>query len=116
MAAIDLTSERGRWRSLSAVIGSAFAIGISVGAIIPLLSLALEQRGFNAFWIGINTATFPAGVIGFGFFAPRVIARLGTFRAILVSLTLCALAILLFPAIDNYFAWCLIRLAIGAIG
>ncbi len=116
MASVEMMSERSRWQSLAAVIGSAFAVGISVGAVIPLLSLALEQRGTGAFWIGINTAMFPAGVIGFGFLAPRVIARLGTFSAIVLSLTLCALAMLLFPLTDSYLLWCLIRLAIGAIG
>ncbi|MET1025714.1 MAG: MFS transporter [Dongiaceae bacterium] len=116
MASIETMNERDRWQSLAAVIGSAFAVGISVGAIIPLLSLALEQRGLDAFWIGINTAMFPLGVIAFGFLVPRILAKLGTFKAIVISLSLCALAILLFPMSDDYFAWCLIRLGIGAVG
>lgn len=117
MTVLDDTSEmRARNRALFAVIGTAVGVGVSVGAIVPLLSLILEQRGFDAAAIGVNSAMFPLGAVGFSFLVPRIVAWLGLFNAILLSITLTAALMLLFPAIDDYFAWCAIRLAIGCIG
>jgi MFS family permease len=107
---------RSRNRALTAVIGTAFGVGVAVGAVVPLLSLNLEQRGFDAAEIGINAAMFPLGAVAFSFLVPRIVAWLGIFRAIVASVTLTALLMLLFPAIDHYVAWCVIRLAIGCIG
>lgn len=107
---------RNRNRALAAVIGTAFGVGVSVGAVVPLLSLTLEQRGFDATAIGINAAMFPLGAVGFSFLVPRIVASLGLFNAILASITLTAALMLLFPATDDYLAWCAIRLAIGCVG
>jgi MFS family permease len=117
MTALDNPLDaRSRHRALTAVIGTAFGVGVSVGAVVPLLSLNLEQRDFNAFAIGFNAAMFPLGAVGFSFLVPRIVAKLGLFRSIVVSITLTAALMLSFPAIDNYFAWCIIRLLIGCIG
>ncbi len=117
MTILDSTrDDRGRHRALTAVIGTAFGVGIAVGAVVPLLSLNLEQRGFDAAEIGINAAMFPLGAVAFSFLVPRIVAWLGIFRAIVASVTLTALMMLAFPAVDNYFAWCAIRLAIGCVG
>jgi MFS family permease len=113
LASLDSLSRN---RALAAVIGTAFGVGVSIGAIVPLLSLNLEHRGFDAFAIGFNTAMFPLGAVGFSFLVPRIVARLGLFKAILASVTLSAALMLLFPAIDDYFAWCAIRLVIGCVG
>lgn len=117
MTILDDTSEaRLRNRALAAVIGTAFGIGVSVGAVVPLLSLILEHRGFDATAIGLNAAMFPLGAVGFSFLVPRIVAWLGIFRAIVASITLTAALMLLFPATDSFLAWCAIRLVIGCIG
>jgi MFS family permease len=107
---------RSRNLALAAVIGTAFGVGIAVGAVVPLLSLNLEQRGFDAAAIGLNAAMFPLGAVAFSFLVPRIVAWLGIFRAIVASITLTALLMLLFPVTDNYIAWCAIRLVIGCVG
>ena len=112
----DMMETPGRNRALAAVIGTAFGVGVSVGAVVPLLSLNLEQRGFDAAEIGINAAMFPLGAVGFSFLVPRIVAWLGIFNAIVASITLTSALMLLFPAVDDYFAWCAIRLAIGCVG
>lgn len=112
----DTSSARSNNRALSAVIGTAFGVGVSVGAVVPLLSLNLERRGFDAWETGINAAMFPLGAVAFSFLVPRVVARLGIFRAILASVTLTAALMLLFPVLDHYLAWCVIRFVIGCIG
>lgn len=112
----DTIETKDRNRALVAVIGTAFGVGVSVGAIVPLLSLNLEQRGFDATEIGINAAMFPLGAVGFSFLVPRIVAWLGLFNAIVASISLTGALMLLFPAIDDYLAWCVIRLVIGCIG
>ena len=112
----SMMENRDRNRALAAVIGTAFGVGISVGAVVPLLSLNLERRGFDATEIGINAAMFPLGAVAFSFLVPRIVARLGIFRAIVASITLTGALMLLFAALDSYVAWCAIRLVIGCIG
>jgi MFS family permease len=117
MTVLDDTIEsRDRNRALAAVIGTAFGVGVSVGAIVPLLSLNLEQRGFDATEIGVNAAMFPLGAVAFSFLVPRIVAWLGIFNAIVASITLSSALMLLFAVIDDYLAWCAIRLVIGCIG
>jgi MFS family permease len=113
---LETMNIRDRNRALAAVIGTAFGVGVAVGAIVPLLSLNLEKRGFDASEIGINAAMFPLGAVAFSFLVPRIVAWLGIFNAIVASITLTAALMLLFPAVDDYFVWCAIRLAIGCVG
>lgn len=116
MASPDHIAARQRRRALAAIIGTAFGVGISIGAVVPLLSLILEQRGHDAAAIGVNAAMFPVGAVGFSFLVPRIIARLGLFASIVLSVTLTAAGMLLFPLTDDFYAWCAIRLAIGCVG
>jgi MFS family permease len=106
----------GRSRALAAVIGTAFGAGVSFGAVVPLLSLNLEQRGFDAAEIGINIAMSPLGAVCFSILVPRIVAWLGIFNAIVASAVFTAILMLLFPTIDGYIAWCTIRFVIGCIG
>lgn len=113
----DSTSrDAHRRRALTAIIGTAFGVGIAVGAMVPLLALNLEQRGHDATAIGVNAAMFPLGAVGFSFLVPRIIGRLGLFAAIVLSVMLGAAGMLMFPLVDDYYAWCAIRLAIGCVG
>jgi MFS family permease len=112
----DIGARRTRRRSLAGVIGTAFGVGVAVGAVVPLLSLLLEQRGYDAAEIGINAAMSPIGSGCFSILVPRILARLGLLKGIIGSIALTAALILLFPATGDYFAWCVIRLVIGCIG
>ncbi len=105
-----------RKQSLAAIIGTAFGVGVAVGAIVPLVSLSLARDGYNAVMIGINSAMLPIAVILMGPLMPRIIARLGTLRSVYFGLGITALCVLLFPALPNYYAWCAIRFVIGLAG
>lgn len=112
----DIGIRRARQRGLAGVIGTAFGVGVAVGAVVPLLSLLLEQRGYNAAEIGINAAMAPVGSGCFSLLVPRILSRLGLLKGIILSLTVTAALMLLFPVVDNYFIWCIIRFATGCIG
>lgn len=109
----DTLTPAQRKQSLAAIIGTAFGVGVAVGAIVPLVSLSLERDGYNALMIGINSAMLPVAVILMGPLMPRIIARLGALSSVYLGLGLAALCVLLFPAIPNYYAWCVIRFIIG---
>src|SRR5215813_6614079 len=109
----DTLTPAQRRQSLAAIIGTAFGVGVAVGAIVPLVSLSLAARGYNALTIGINSAMLPIAVILMGPLMPRIIARLGALRSVYLGLGIAALSVLLFPALPNYYAWCAIRFVIG---
>ena len=112
----DTLTPAQRRQSLAAIIGTAFGVGIAVGAIVPLVSLSLSRDGYNALMIGINSAMLPIAVILMGPLMPWIIARLGTLRSVYLGLGITALCVLLFPAFPNYYAWCAIRFVIGLAG
>ena len=59
MTDVESSAAMARRRALAAVIGTAFGVGISIGAVVPLLALNLELRGYDAAAIGANAAMFP---------------------------------------------------------
>jgi len=115
MSADTLTSTQ-RKQSLAAIIGTAFGVGVAVGAIVPLVSFSLARDGYNALLIGINSALLPMAVVLMGPLMPWIIARLGAARSVYLGLGITAVCVLLFPAIPNYYAWCGIRFVIGLAG
>src|SRR4030095_13314671 len=113
----DTLTPAQRKQSLAAIIGTAFGVGVAVGAIVPLVSLSLARDGYNALMIGINSAMLPIAVILMGPLMPRIIARLGTLRSFYFGLGITALCVLLFPVFQgSYYAWCGIRFVIGLAG
>ena len=112
--ALSEFSTAQRWRSLIAVIGSVFGVGVSFGALVPLMSLTLERRGIDSTVIGLNSSMFPLAVVLVTPFLPRVAARIGTFMSLLLGLAVSIAAILLLPILPQLWAWFVLRFLIGA--
>ena len=112
MAIATFTPQQ-RLRSLAAVIGTAFGVGAAIAAVVPLLANALQRDGYSATAIGVNAMMFPVAVIAIGPFVPRIIARFGPLRSIYGGLGIAAAAVLLFPAMPDIYAWCVIRFVVG---
>jgi MFS family permease len=109
-------SSAQRTRSLVAVIAAALSVGIAVGAMVPLISLRLEAQGYSNTLIGINGAMFPIGLLAIGNWLPRILRFLGPLRAVYIGVGVTSASVLLLPVLDNYVAWCLLRLGAGAAG
>jgi MFS family permease len=109
----DTLTRTQRIQSLTAIISTAFGVGVAVGAVVPLVSESLAQEGYDRVMIGINSAMLPLAVMLMGPLMPRIMARLGTMHAIYLGLGVAAGSVLLFPAIRDYYAWCGIRFLIG---
>ncbi|HVG82220.1 MAG TPA: MFS transporter [Methylomirabilota bacterium] len=103
-----------RWRSLIAVIASVFGVGVSFGALVPLMSLILEERGVDTALIGLNSAMFPVAVLLVTPFLPRLAAWLGTLPSMLLGLAITVGAVLLLPVLPQLWAWFALRFVIGA--
>ncbi len=114
--AVDF-SPRQRLLSLSAVISGALAVGLGIGALIPLMALLLEARGVDSWLIGGNGAMVPLAILLFGPLLPRIIARLGTLRSMYFGFGLFSAAVLLLPTTDSLPVWFLLRFLSGiAVG
>jgi MFS family permease len=109
----DTLTRTQRIQSLTAIISTAFGVGVAVGAVVPLVAESLAQDGYDRVMIGINSAMLPLAVMLMGPLMPRIMARLGTMHAIYLGLGVAAASVLLFPAIRDYYAWCGIRFLIG---
>ncbi len=105
-----------RTRSLIAVIAAALSVGIAVGAMVPLISLRLEAAGYSNTLIGINGAMFPIGLLAIGYWLPSILRFFGPLRAVYFGVGVTSISVLLLPVLDNYIAWCLLRLGAGAAG
>lgn len=102
-----------RYRSLAAVIASAFAASLTFSICMPLLALILERRGIGTTMIGLNTASATLGLLIFTVFAPRLVSRLGTMRALYLGFVLMIFSIVLLPVFDNIWAWFPLRFIMG---
>lgn len=114
MSAIALTDSQRR-KSLAAVIASAFGAGITMGSLLPLLSLLLERRGFDAVLIGVNAAMFPVGLLCFGRFAPLVARRFGALPTLAGAAAVFGLLVPLYYLTDPW-AWFPLRFLAGMAG
>src|SRR5262249_22983386 len=112
--AASAMSRAERGRSLAAVIAGVFGVGVSFGALVPLMTLILESRGIDAATIGLNSAMFPLAVLMMTPFLPRVAAWLGTMQSMLAGLAVSVLTMLLLPVLDSLAAWFVLRFLIGA--
>ena len=102
-----------RWRSIGAVIASAFAASLTFSICMPLLSLILEERGTASWLIGLSNAAGPAGLLIATIFMPRIVEWLGTMYALYVGFALMVVSIALLPVFDNVWAWFPLRFTLG---
>src|SRR5579863_5294479 len=97
-----------RW-SLAAAIASVTVFGLSVGQGAPLVSLLLEQRGFDATLNGLNAGPTFIGVMIGPLLAPRLVRWLGIRNFLLVCIALDMALFLAMKAFDSFGAWLLLR-------
>jgi len=98
-------------------LASVYCLTLGVGLIFgfqpPLMAFVLARDGASSFEIGavISVSTF--AVILFGPFYPRVIARLGLRRAVLVGISAAVVVLLAMPLLHTVEAWLVLRFVTG---
>lgn len=102
------------WRSLAAVIATAAIIGIGSAMLPPLISIRAETSGVSTAWNGLLAAMPSVAILLTGAAFPMLIKRFGPLAAFYASTALAIILILVFPLLDNYWCWLVIRLLMGA--
>ena len=102
-----------RLRALITVMISGGVVGLSLGLTIPLISLAMEHRGYSGFVIGLNTTFSSLAILLAGPFYPTVIRRIGPLSAMFGGILFSALIVSLFAVTETLWVWFLLRFLIG---
>lgn len=101
------THDGARFASIAAAITCVAVVGIGLSLTIPLLSIEMERMGASSTLIGINTAVAGLAAILTVPFVPRLAARLGVVRLLVLAITTgaaCLVAFKLLPGIVPWFA------------
>jgi len=100
-------------RTIVTIIAAVTVMGLSLSLSIPLVSLALERRGFGSDVIGYMGA-FPALAFLFATpFVPKLASVFGASKMLWTALILCSGSILALAFTENLYVWFLLRLGIG---
>ncbi|MEI7600827.1 MAG: MFS transporter [Aestuariivirga sp.] len=78
------TESTSRTGIIIAALATVGACDIAFGLTLQLLPLLMHERGWPAWTIGLNSAMGPIGILLAGPFLPRIIARVGTKRTVLI--------------------------------
>ncbi len=115
MTEIDLNEndEKIVWRSAGAAILSISVVGVTIGLGMPLLSIVLENRGYSASLIGLNSAMAGVASVITCPFATRIAAMFGVARSLFASIFCVALALFGFYLIESFAVWMALRLLLG---
>ena len=108
--------QRSHSRLLLPVIISAGAVGLSIGLIIPLTSIVLEQRGISVIAIGLNATIYSLAVLLVGPFFPSLIQRAGMLRAMIGGAMLSGVFTFGLWLDDSLWYWYLLRFFLGVTG
>lgn len=87
---------------------------VTMGLTWPLLSLLLEAQGVGTTLIGLSAAVQSLAILGVAPATPRLVARLGSVRAVALSMAVTLAALLLLPAFPSVYAWFPLRFLLGA--
>jgi MFS family permease len=103
-------------RLLLPVIISAGAVGLSIGLIVPLTSIVLEQRGTSVIAIGFNAIMYSLAVLMTGPFLPALIQRIGLLRTMIAGALLSGGIVLCLWVNDALWFWYVMRFFLGIAG
>ena len=103
-------------RLLFPVIASAGAVGLSIGLIIPLTSIVLEQRGISIIAIGLNATVFSLAVLLTGPFLPAIIHRIGLLKSMFAGALLSGVFVIGLSPGDSLWLWFPLRFCMGFFG
>lgn len=100
------------WLSIAAAIAAISAVGIAIGLGIPLLSVVLENRGYSASLIGLNTAAAGIASIAAAPFATPIAERVGVVPAMLGMIVIGAVSLAGFYIATAFWIWFPLRVAL----
>ncbi|AWK88243.1 MFS transporter [Azospirillum thermophilum] len=99
--------------SRGAVILIAMMFGLTYSLSAALIALDLVARGLSETMIGANVAMHAVGVLATAMVLPRIVARVGMRRLVILALVLAALVLAAFPAAPFLWLWFPLRFLLG---
>lgn len=100
--------------SRAAVIATAMMFGLSYSLSAALIALDLAGQGHSETLIGANVAMHAVGVLLTAMILPRIVARVGLRRLVILALVLAAAVLVAFPALPFLWVWFGLRILLGA--
>ena len=100
------------WLSIAAAIAAISAVGIAIGLGIPLLSVVLENRGYSASLIGLNTAAAGVASIAAAPFATPIAERVGVVPTMLAMILIAAASLAGFYFATAFWMWFPLRVGL----
>ncbi len=104
----------GNRRTLTAILGSITAMGITMGLTFPLFSVVLDRMGLDAALVGLSLSIQVGAALVIGPFVPWLLARIGAVPLMFWGIGCAAIAILVAGHIDEVWLWFVIRFLVGA--
>ncbi|GJE16869.1 MFS transporter [Methylobacterium marchantiae] len=108
------TLDRTRIAAMSAAITCVAVVGIGLSLSIPLLSLEMERMGVSSTLIGINTAVAGFASIVTVPFVPRLAARIGVVRLLILAICIGAASLIGFKLFHDIRWWFPLRFVFSA--
>ncbi|CAA2140020.1 putative MFS-type transporter YcaD (plasmid) [Methylobacterium bullatum] len=108
------TLDRAHVAAMSAAITCVAVVGIGLSLSIPLLSLEMERMGVSSTVIGINTALAGLASIVTVPFVPRLAARIGVVRFLIVAICVGAASLVGFKLLHDIRWWFPLRFVFSA--
>ncbi len=103
----------GNLLSRGAVIATAMMFGLTYSLSAALIALDLAKLNMDEALIGVNAAMHALGVLVMAFLLPRIVARVGIRRLVILALILSAATLALFP-VTPVWLWFPLRILLGA--
>ncbi|MFA5677200.1 MAG: MFS transporter [Pseudomonas sp.] len=102
-----------RWSTYWVVTSAVVVVGLAMGVTLPLVSLRLDQWGYDAFAIGVMAAMPAIGILLGARLAGRLAGYLGSERCMRLMLVCSAISVGLLTVWSNYWLWLPLRLVLG---
>lgn len=110
----SLPIRQARVRELTLAMSTALCYGIALGLFPALLSLNLENNGFDTSWSGLLGAIPAIAGMAILPFSPRIVARIGARPAYFAGAALSISTAALFPVFPSLTVWFVLRFLMGA--
>jgi MFS family permease len=109
----NLTDDERR-RSILAALGCIGAVGIGLGATLPLLALRMDSMGASATMIGLNTAMVGLSHLVFTPLVPRILRHINMMPFLLICAVAASIGIMGYVAFPNIWIWFPLRFLTSA--
>lgn len=101
------------WRTYSIVTAAVVIVGLALGITLPLVSLRLDQWGYDTFAIGIMASMPAIGVLLGARITGRLAGLFGSERLLRLVMLCSAVSVALLAVLPSYPLWLLLRLLLG---